>query len=276
MEQSRIELVQPDDVTATTIPDMTESLFNISAMIGIEENVQPTEAMIYTISALNNAQKTNSMVTNPSEAVDYITNVYKEVDFIPTSNNVDTADLVQLEYVTKQKKTAQLNERAKIRRIGGLPSAKALAHLKDREGFRDKSYSDSLGKLTGGTGHLLSKEEQKLYPKGSKIPEHVTSAWLIKDSAKATKAAIQQAADIGQGENDNFIDALTSVNFQLGTSWHTKFPSAYKALKEGRYDDAKEEILYTKKGSSTPSNWAKQTPTRVEDFKQAIEELKGK
>ena len=41
----------------------------------------------------------------------------------------------------------------------GKPTKSFLDHLDDREGNIDKSYLDSLGKLTGGIGHLLLEDE---------------------------------------------------------------------------------------------------------------------
>ena len=59
-----------------------------------------------------------------------------------------------------------------------MASKKTLAHLKDREGVKYESYLDSLKKPTAGVGHLLSAEEQKIYPIGTKIPEAQVNKWL--------------------------------------------------------------------------------------------------
>ena len=42
----------------------------------------------------------------------------------------------------------------------GKPTKSFLEHLDEREGNIDKSYLDSLGKLTGGIGHLLLEDEK--------------------------------------------------------------------------------------------------------------------
>ena len=45
------------------------------------------------------------------------------------------------------------------------PTDRFLSHLSEREGFREDVYLDSLGKLTGGTGHLLTVLERAEYKK---------------------------------------------------------------------------------------------------------------
>ena len=143
-------------------------------------------------------------------------------------------------------------------------------HLVLREGNKEKSYLDSLGKLTAGIGHLLSPEEAKLYPEGTVIPEEIRNNWFEADSAKATKAAYDQAQEI---QALSLIPALTSVNFQLGTAWTEKFPTAYEHLKNGNYESAIQEIENTSEGSGKLSDWNKQTPVRVKDFVASIREL---
>jgi len=143
-------------------------------------------------------------------------------------------------------------------------------HLILREGNKEKSYLDSLGKLTAGIGHLLSPEEAKLYPKGTVVPEEIRNNWFEADSAKATKAAYDQAQEI---QAPSLIPALVSVNFQLGTAWTEKFPTAYEHLKNGNYESAIQEIENTSEGSGKLSDWNKQTPVRVKDFVSSIREL---
>jgi GH24 family phage-related lysozyme (muramidase) len=143
-------------------------------------------------------------------------------------------------------------------------------HLVLREGNKETSYLDSLGKLTSGVGHLLSKEEQQLYPEGTPVPEEIRNAWFEADSAKATKSAYDQAQEL---QAPSLIPALTSVNFQLGTRWADKFPKAYEHLKSGNYESAIQEIENTSEGSGKPSSWNKQTPVRVQDFVASIRQL---
>ena len=143
-------------------------------------------------------------------------------------------------------------------------------HIVLREGNKEESYLDSLGILHAGIGHRLSKEEQQLYPKGTVVPEEIRNAWFEDDSAKSTKAAYDQAQEI---QAPSLIPALASVNFQLGTAWTEKFPTAYEHLKNGDYESAIQEIENTSKGSGKLSTWNKQTPVRVTDFVASIREL---
>jgi len=158
----------------------------------------------------------------------------------------------------------------------GKPTKSFISHLEHREGSVSKSYLDSLGKLTGGVGHLLLEDEKKIYPKGTKIPKDVRERWMAKDSIKAWDAAVEQASDLGVSEHEQFIEALGSVNFQMGTNWMKKFPSAYKALKSGDFKEAIDQLEWVnpRKKEKGASNWKKQTPVRVKDFVGAIRELK--
>ena len=156
----------------------------------------------------------------------------------------------------------------------GNPTQKWIKHIIDREDSRERTYLDSLGKLTGGTGHLLSEEEAKMYPEGSLVEQAKREAWLSKDSSKAYNAAINQASEL-KYQSQSMVEALASVNFQLGTGWRRKFPSAWKALKSGNYDEAIDQVIYQNpKDKSKKSAWSVQTPTRVNDFVNAIKELK--
>jgi hypothetical protein len=157
---------------------------------------------------------------------------------------------------------------------GQLSDAERL--VIDREGTKTNdanepiSYMDSEDKLTGGHGHLMTKAEQDKYPEGTVIPGDVVAKWWKADSKKAKTAAKKQAKELGIPELE---DILMSVNFQLGSSWHTKkFPSAYKALKAKDYERAIFEIEHNEAGDA-PSLWMDQTANRVADFKDAIRKL---
>ena len=145
-------------------------------------------------------------------------------------------------------------------------------HLRLREGYREEVYLDTLDKATCGTGHLLSPEENAQYAVGDTIDTAVLDRWLEEDSEKAWNAAAQQLQDLNI-EKPEFIIALGSVNFQLGTQWMNKFPSAYKALQNKDYDEAIRQVS-TGSGKDGQSRWMEQTPVRVKDFIEAIDKLK--
>jgi len=147
-----------------------------------------------------------------------------------------------------------------------------LEHLELREGNIDHIYLDSLGKPTCGVGHLLTERERQVYQVGDEVSEEQRTVWLEEDAAKAWEAAAQQIEDLGI-ETAEFIIVLGSVNFQLGTRWMDKFPSAYKALKNKDYDEAIRQVS-TGSGKDGQSKWKEQTPVRVEDFVTAIDKLR--
>ena len=146
-----------------------------------------------------------------------------------------------------------------------------LEHLELREGNEDCVYLDSLGKSTCGVGHLLTEIERQFYQVGNKLSKKQRDSWLEQDAAKAWEAAAQQMQDLDIEDTD-FIVALGSVNFQLGTRWMNKFPSAYKALASKDYAEAIRQVS-TGSGKDGQSKWKEQTPVRVEDFVLAIDKL---
>jgi len=153
-----------------------------------------------------------------------------------------------------------------------LVLARERNHLIKREGYSTKVYVDTTGHATAGIGHKMSESEKIKYPSGSEVPEDVIESWYEADTKKARIAAKKQSAQMKK-TNQEVKEALVSVNFQLGTSWTTKFPTAWKHMKVGNIDRAISEIKHTAEGSRTKSNWNKQTPVRVLDFVNALETL---
>jgi len=152
---------------------------------------------------------------------------------------------------------------------------KLFDHIKLREGYKQNVYLDILGKPTCGIGHLLSKEEQEEYPVKCLVPKRVIDDWFKEDIDEALSGATGQMKALELIDED-FKIALISVNYQLGNNWHKKFPKTWNLLKVKHYDDAIQELLYKNPPDTEPSNWKEQTPVRVEDFVQAIEDIKEK
>lgn len=147
--------------------------------------------------------------------------------------------------------------------------------LESEEGNKSKVYKDSQGHLTVGLGHKLLPEEIVRWSakEGTEIPESELQGLARKDIQTAYDAATKQAQEMNI-DSESFIHDLVSVNYQLGTSWgkgEGKFPKAYEALVEGRYDDAIKEINTNSKGE--PSAWKNQTPERVANFESGIQTL---
>jgi GH24 family phage-related lysozyme (muramidase) len=136
-------------------------------------------------------------------------------------------------------------------------------HMVDREGLETTVYKDSRGKPTVGIGHLVTKADGLKV--GDKISEEKVKELYSKDIRKAAEAAQSQASELGI-DDEEFIKALVSVNFQLGTEWNKKFSDTYAIMKEGRYEEAINNI--------ENSLWYKQTPTRAKDFINTVSALR--
>jgi len=150
----------------------------------------------------------------------------------------------------------------KMQEILGRELTPTEKKIVEKEGYVDGYYLDSRNILTRGVGQTGD------YAKGKE--SHSGFEKAIADSTKAANKQAKAMSEKGQVIDPNFTESLVGVNFQLGSEWTTKFPTAWSNLQEGKYEDAIEEIRFTKKGSGIASDWAKQTPTRVDDFTQAI------
>ncbi len=134
-----------------------------------------------------------------------------------------------------------------------------LDHLLEREGYRNTVYRDSLGKPTVGVGHLVRPEDNLRV--GDRISDEQVRDFLEADAGKAYRAAVEQANELGINDSQ-FVIALGSVNYQLGTGWRNKFSNTWEQMREGNYEQAIANI--------EDSLWAEQTPVRTADFTAAI------
>jgi GH24 family phage-related lysozyme (muramidase) len=145
-----------------------------------------------------------------------------------------------------------------------------MEHLILREGKRLTVYKDSLGKPTVGVGHLVLPEDNlKL---GDSISEERCKSFLDKDMTKAFLAAQRQTAELKYLVTEEcvglMIEALTSVNFQLGTTWNKTFKNTWAMIVKGDLVAASEAVK--------DSKWYVQTPVRVNDFAAALKEIDSK
>lgn len=137
-----------------------------------------------------------------------------------------------------------------------------LNHLVLREGIVSEVYLDSVGKLTAGVGHLLPVDTE--LEVGSPVSSEQVSEWLDQDAHTAWGAACTQCAILDIDDND-FLVALASVNFQLGTSWGKIHKKTWSYLAQHKFVEAAKE--------AEDSRWFKQTPVRVRDFQEGILQL---
>lgn len=127
------------------------------------------------------------------------------------------------------------------------------------EGKRNDVYLDSRGIPTVGIGHkVLPIDKLKV---GDVIPDARVFSLFNSDIASAFAAAENQAIELGK-YTPAMIARLTSVNFQLGIYWRTKFPNTWSLMKNGRVEDAIKALQR--------SAWYKQTPNRVTAFINTI------
>lgn len=149
-----------------------------------------------------------------------------------------------------------------IASMTSLALMKAKSLLVIREGRVNKVYKDSLGHLTVGIGHLVRPTDNlKL---GDVISDEMVDTFFEEDVRVALRAALTQMQDLKIISPD-FLAALISVNFQLGSRWHWKtenggkgFYKTYDLIKNRKIDQAIRNLR--------ASRWYKQTPKRVEDF----------
>lgn len=128
--------------------------------------------------------------------------------------------------------------------------------VKIREGLVLRWYKDTLGKWTGGYGHLRKPGEESLV-----VTQALSDRWLAEDLTAAVKAAKSQFSQLPL-QSQELYEVLVSVNFQLGIKWYVKFPKTWNLMLAGRYYEAADE--------AEDSAWFRQTPVRVRDLQRAL------
>lgn len=134
-----------------------------------------------------------------------------------------------------------------------------------REGEKYVVYYDSLGKPTGGIGHLLLPSDGLVA--GQAIPDATVKRWFEHDGATAMDCAVTQAKEAGIA-SQAFLPYLASVCYQLGGGWTHQFPHTWDLICRGQYDIAANALPATL--------WDRQTPVRVADFQKALRALPPK
>lgn len=138
--------------------------------------------------------------------------------------------------------------------------------LLKHEDMKNVPYKDSEGHWTVGVGHKITdKATLERLNKGDTINYSDEQVMNLFDSDLQTaKSGAQQNFSGFNSYSPNLQDALISMNFQLGTEGTRKFKDFRAALAKGDYETAKAEL--------DDSDWAKQTPTRVEYLKSVIDQ----
>ena len=130
-----------------------------------------------------------------------------------------------------------------------------------REGCEYKVYKDSLGKLTGGIGHLILEEDN--LKEGDSISDELIDKWFVKDIRTAKNKAIVQCQELDI-HNEEILNIFISANYQLG-DFKKVFNTTFDLIKNKKYAKAILNIAISK--------WMQQTPIRAGDMISAITKL---
>ena len=134
--------------------------------------------------------------------------------------------------------------------------------IKKHEGFRDVIYKDSLGFATIGYGHLVLPTDD--FVEGQQYSREVLDAVFDKDFQNAVDNANKLIGDIPLVYQAK--EVICEMVFQLGIGGVSKFKNMWKALEDGDYHTASQEML--------DSRWAKQTPSRAEELSKIMRDCK--
>lgn len=136
------------------------------------------------------------------------------------------------------------------------------ARIKEHEGFRDQVYKDSLGFATIGYGHLVLPNDP--YKEGVTYSKEDLEKVFDGDFDTACSNANQLIKGLPLHHQAKCV--IIEMVFQLGIGGVSKFKNMWKALGEGDYQTASEEML--------DSRWAKQTPKRATDLSNVMKSCK--
>ena len=134
-------------------------------------------------------------------------------------------------------------------------------HLKKEEGYRDVVYQDTLGFKTIGYGHLVKSHEK--FIKDKKYDRKVLEKIFNYD----VTIAVQDAKSLCKGiENEEVIELISHMCFQLGRTKTAKFVKMFEALRNKDYTIAGFEM--------EDSLWAKKhTPARASRLAEQMKKL---
>ena len=134
-------------------------------------------------------------------------------------------------------------------------------HLIEEEGYRDTVYKDHLGFATIGYGHLVKPHEH--FIKDKKYDRKVLEKIFNYDVTIAVQDAKSLCKDI---DNEEAIEIITHMCFQLGRTKTAKFVKMFEALRNKDYTIAGFEM--------EDSLWAKKhTPARASRLAEQMKKL---
>lgn len=139
--------------------------------------------------------------------------------------------------VTQEIKEVTKNEFKDMECMERKLSEEGLKFLRGKEGVELRIYLDA-GKLAGGIGHQLTRDELKVWKKGQYVPECQVEAWFESDVAKFEKVVNNWVTkEVSQVQ----FDALVSLAFNIGESAF-KRSTLLKKLNRGDIEGAMKEF----------------------------------
>ena len=135
--------------------------------------------------------------------------------------------------------------------------------IKKHEGFVPKIYRDSLGYATIGYGHLVLPTDH--FEDGVEYSKEELNEVFEKDFQNALDNANKLIGSIPLVYQAK--EVICEMVFQLGIGGVSKFKNMWKALEQGDYYLASQEML--------DSRWAKQTPKRAESLSNIMKQCRN-
>ena len=128
-------------------------------------------------------------------------------------------------------------------------------------------YKDSMGKMTGGIGHLIKESDSKYYgkPEGTVVAPSDVSTWESDDIKTALSDAKKFLGKSWGASSNEAKEVTTNMAFNLGRGNLSEFTGLQSALKSGDMTKAIDEILFNTK-TGKESKWAGQVGQRANDL----------
>ncbi len=160
---------------------------------------------------------------------------------------------IPAEEVIDEEPSEPLREEAIIKKDEGVKKDKDDNHVAYMDSVRSKKHPKGI--LTGGRGHQLTKEEKKLYPIGTVIPNDVVDAWFKEDMIEADEALTRILEKKATHVPDEVYDILLNMSFNLGQKGLLTFKDMWAAIEVEDWATAAVEM--------EDSKWFKQVKNRA-------------
>ena len=164
------------------------------------------------------------------------------------------------------------------------PPAKAtgvpgIDMLKVHEGFRATPYRDTEGKLTVGFGRNL--DDNPLTPAErahlglgpndplTRITQEQAEYLFNNDLMSASNSAMNIFGDAWNNLNDARKSVIVNMIYNMGAGDFREFQDMIKAVKEGDWNKAAQEMLVNSAGTG-PSDWAKTVGQRAQELAEIM------